>query len=106
MNYNFTENQVFEAKKDMRKKIFFLLLIKDPSNEREYKDIDASKVFDSTVAKITGYNKILSYPAELISVIALLEAARLELQKKEFNFRVYRKLILDAGSEVEKIKEV
>lgn len=106
MNYKFTQEQIIEAKKDMRKKIFFLLLMKDPYNERDFEHIDATRVFDSTIAKINGYNEILLYPTEMISVMALLEAARLELQKKEFNFRVYRKLVLDAGSEVDKIKEV
>ena len=43
---------------------------------------------------------------ELVTVLSLLQAAMTEYNNPEFDFQTYRKLILDAGAEVEKLKEV
>ena len=42
---------------------------------------------------------------EIVTTMSLLQAAKKEFNKDRFNFRIYRKLILDAGSEIEKLKE-
>ena len=46
---------------------------------------------------------MLSYPTELVTVMSLLEAARMEYFSENFNFKIYRKLILDSGVEIMKI---
>jgi hypothetical protein len=38
--------------------------------------------------------------------MSLLQAAMNEYNSLKFNFKTYRKLILDAGSEIDKLKEV
>jgi hypothetical protein len=93
-------------KKKMRTQIFFLLLIVDPSTKNEYLDIDVDKTFDDTMCRISGLNSLLSYPTEIISVLSLLQSAKNEYHNPKYNFSRYRKLILDAGAEVLKIKEV
>lgn len=102
----FTTNQFEENKKKLKNQIFFLLLIADPKTKNEYKNIDAVEVFDNTMKKIDGYNRLLINPKNMIYIMSLLEAAYVELLKDEFDFQVYRKLILEAGSEVLKIEEV
>ena len=44
-------------------------------------------------------------PPELVETMSLLESAWSEYMSDDFNFRVYRKLILDAGSEIMRVKE-
>lgn len=102
----FTNNQIAEAKQYMRKRIFFLLLIVDPKTKDEYLNININDAFNSELTKIGGMNNILFNPPELVRIMSLLEAALMEYQKECFDFGKYRKLILDAGNEVLKIKEV
>lgn len=102
----FSGNQISEAKKYIRKHIFFLLLIVDPKTKDEYKNIDVFEAFDNELTKLAGMNSILFEPPELVRVMSLLEAALIEYQNYNFSFSKYRKLILDAGNEVLKIKEV
>lgn len=102
----FSENQIQEIKQYIRKRIFFLLLIVDPKTRNDYENINVSDAFYSELTKIGGLNSILYEPPELVRIISLLEAALIEYQKECFDFGKYRKLILDAGNEVLKIKEV
>ncbi len=106
LNIEITEKQLSGIKKKMRTQIFFLLLIVDPSTKNEYLDIDVDKTFDDTMCRISGLNSLLSYPTEIISVLSLLQSAKNEYHNPKYNFSRYRKLILDAGAEVLKIKEV
>ena len=101
--YGFLQSsQIVNIKEQLRKKIFFLLLIFDPSTKIEYEEIVPEDVFNY----INGLNSLLNYPNEIIEVMTLLESARLESQKEHFNYHNYRKLILDAGNAVLNIKEV
>ena len=50
-------------------------------------------------------NDILFNPPELVTLISLLETARKEANKKDCDFKKYRKLILDSHSLIDKIKE-
>lgn len=102
----FTESQVAVTKQSMRKQIYFLLLCADPKTKDNYQNVDIDQAFESILTKFGGLNEVLLCPPELVKVLALLEAARIEYSKESFNFAHYRKLILDAGNEVLKIKEV
>lgn len=102
----FSSNQISEVLAYMRKRIFFLLLIVDPKEKDKYENINVDEAFDCALKKLSGLNSILFEPVELVRVIALLEAARIEYASEHFEFATYRKLILDAGNEVLKIKEV
>ena len=102
----FTQNQIAETKKSLRGSIFFLLLCVDNKTSHEYKDVDVNKCFNGLLLKIGGMNKLLMNQPELVTVMSLLQAAMNEFNNPEFNFQTYRKLILDAGAEVYKLKEV
>ena len=103
------DNQFTDSTSYIRKQIFYLLLYVDPKTKDEYKDTDVCKAFSGLMFKLGGLNSLLSEPPALVSVMSMLEAALLEYQKlindSNFNFSKYRKLILDAGNEVLKIKE-
>jgi hypothetical protein len=101
----FSENQISQTKKSLRGTIFFLLLCVDPKTSWEYKDVDVNKCFISLLYKMGGLNKLLFEPVEIVTAMSLLQAALDELNSSEFNFGIYRKLILDAGAEIEKLRE-
>lgn len=102
----FTKDQIVQTKKSLRGSIFFLLLCVDKQTASEYKDIDVNKSFQGLLLRIGGMNDLLMNQPELVTVLSLLQAARTEYNNPEFDFQTYRKLILDAGAEVNKLKEV
>ena len=102
----FTQNQIAQAKKSLRGSIFFLLLCVDKKTAHEYEDVNVNKSFNGLLLKIGGMNQLLMNQPELVTVMSLLQAAMIEYNSPDFNFKTYRKLILDAGSEVNKLKEV
>lgn len=108
---SFEQSQIAEVKQEMRKRIFYFILIADPETCDQYKDVDVEAAFNNELHWLGGLNEILFYPPELVRVIGLLEAALHEYKTptwRDVPFRksLYRKLVLDAGSEVLKIKEV
>lgn len=102
----FTQNQIAEIKKSLRGSIFFLLLCVDNKTSHEYKEVDVNKCFNGLLLKLGGLNQLLMNQPELVTVMSLLQAAMNEFNNPDFNFQTYRKLILDAGAEVYKLKEV
>ena len=65
-----------------------------PFYEDNYGKID--QYFDSLLLQIYGLNEILNQDEKVISILVLLEGAKLELSKEDFNLTRYRKAILDA----------
>lgn len=102
----FSQDQVIWSKEKMRKSIFFLLLIADPKTKNEYNNIDVNNAFKNLLYRLGGFNSMLEGEPKLIIVMSLLERALLEYNSTKFDFSIYRKLILDAGAEVQKIEEV
>ena len=101
----FTENQIAQTKKSLRGSIFFLLLCVDPKTSYEYKDVDINKCFNGLLLKLGGLNKLLLEQPELVTTMSLLQAALIEFNNPDFNFKIYRKLILDAGKKKKKLRE-
>lgn len=102
----FTQNQISQTKISLRKSIFFLLVCVDEKTSQDCKEVDVNKCFEGLLLKLGGMNKLFMEPPELVTVLSLLQAAMIEYNKPKFNFHTYRKLILDAGAEVDKLKEV
>ena len=106
----FTQGQIKNTKSSLRKSIFFLLVCVDKRTSQEIieecGEIDVNKNFEGLLLKLGGMNQLLMEPPELVTVMSLLQAAMIEYNNPNFNFKTYRKLILDAGSEVDKLKEV
>ena len=100
---HFDDLQIEEYKEKLHKEMFWLLLYKDPKTKDEFKNVDFEKYFINLMKKIDGLNILLFYPVEIIAIMSLLQAALNETRSDDFNYRSYRKLILDAHSLVDKI---
>ena len=104
---DFSSLQIKEIKEKMRKQIFFLLQIVDPETKAQYQGIDVDSAIEDVLRTYGSLNDLLGYPEGFVTVMVMLNAAYSEYQKgPEFDWRVYRKLILDAGHAVLEIKEV
>lgn len=97
---SFSENQMLDYKKKLHNNIHWLLVYK----ENDYKLLD--EYFNTTLLKLNAMNELLSYPNDIVSLYETLEAARLVLNSDDFNFKTYRKLILDAHSLIDKLPEI
>lgn len=97
---SFSENQMSDYKKKLHNSIHWLLVYK----ENDYKLLD--EYFNTTLLKLNAMNELLSYPNDIVSLYETLEAARMVLNSNDFNFKTYRKLILDAHSLIDKLPEV
>lgn len=99
------DHQISSLKVSLRKAIFFLLLYVDPKTKSQYENINVDEAFMNLQYRLHGLNKILKEPQELIIVMSLLESAWDVFKSNDFDFNVYRKLILDAGAEMTRIRE-
>lgn len=102
----FTQEQMQVTKESMKKKIFFLLLLVDKKTAANYEGVDVEKTFEGLLSEYGGLNELLGYPAEMVSILSLINAAKLEYNSSDFSWFRFRKLVLDAGSQVDRIKEV
>jgi len=101
----FASHQISDTKEFIRKRIFFLLLVAEDLEEKiKFPSVNLEEAHIGLMWRISGLNDLLGQPQEIVNVLSLLEEAKNSM-KPEFDFPKYRKLILDAGAEVLKIKE-
>ena len=99
----FSPSQVNDFKIKLHKKLFWLLLYKDPDTKDSYKTIDFDQYFKNLMKEIDALNELLFYPEPIIEMCCKLQAAYIESRNEDFNYKLYRKLILDAHGLVDKI---
>ena len=87
----FNSDQFESFKTKMRKKIFWLILYTDERTNANYKNINVKEYQKNLMKQISAFNSLLFYPDEMVDIINNLEAARLELEKSDFNFKTYKK---------------
>lgn len=101
--YDISEKQLEEYKTKLHNKLFWLIIYKDNATCSKYPNVDYSKYFEGLMRELSGFNALLNYPVELLEIMNLLQAAYNETTKTNFNYKIYRKLVLDAHSLVDKI---
>lgn len=92
----FPDTQFDSYKQYLHSKIHWLLIYKDSRCNESYQTIDVDKCFTTLQVQLTGLNSLLNYPSTLITLMTLLESAKIEQAQTSFNFNNYRKLLLDA----------
>ena len=101
----YSSTQIHSTKVSIRKSIFFLLLYVDPETSGDYPDINVADAFSNLQYRLSGLNSILQEPPEILETMSLLEAALNEYKSESFDFKRYRKLVLDAGSRIMAMEE-
>lgn len=102
----FTSEQIADQKKSLHSALFWLLLYKDPDTSYKYEYVDVDKYFKSLMLRIGGLNSLLNYPAVLVTLMSVLQAAKDENLKEDFDYPTYRKLVLDAHTLVDQLPEI
>lgn len=99
----FPDNQMSRYKDKLHKRIFWLLLYKDPKTKEEFTHVNYEKYVEFLMKELDGFNSLFEYPTEMIQVMSLIQASYKEAEKDCFDFKVYRKLVLDAQNLIDKI---
>lgn len=101
----FNKEQLNEYRERLHKKMFWLLLYKDPATKEAYEYVDFSKYFNFLMKELGGLNELLSNPPHLIETMSVLLAAYNETTNTPFVYANYRKLILDAHNILDRVFE-
>lgn len=100
----FADASASDYKTKLHKKMFWLLLYKDPKTADEYKHVDFDEYFTDLMKELKGLESMLvKDPGDLIGLMTMLQAAYNETLKDEFNYRIYRKFVLDAHSALDRL---
>lgn len=102
---SFSSDQIAATKNALHKSVHWLLIYKDPATKDNFKDIDVDNCFHSIMLRISGLNELLGCQPVIVSILSILQAARTENKKDDFCFKTYKKLIFDAHSLIDRIKE-
>lgn len=94
----FSNKQILEVAHIMHSDIHKLLLYKDKYFTEKIFDNDEDFIayFENLLFKFGGLNSILGEPDLMIVLMSTLKAAYNETQKESFNYRLFRKAILDS----------
>lgn len=101
----FQTKQFEDYKVKLHRDLFYLLLYKDPKTAGQFIDVNFEKYFLGLMLKIDGLNELLFYPKEIVEMMALLEEAYKLTCNAEFQYSIYRKIVLDAHNLVDRICE-
>ena len=99
----FSDTQLEKYKEKLHKKLFWLLLYQDPKTKDKYSSVDFDKYIIGIMYELNGLNELLFYPTELVSIMSILEAALHEVKKENYDYQIYRKLVLDAHSLIDRL---
>ena len=100
---DFTNEQLAEYRDKLHRKLFWLLLYKDPNTKDAFVAINFDNYFTSLMCELNGLNDILMCPNGMVEMLSVLEAAYKESNNENFNYRLYRKFVLDAHNLLDKM---
>ena len=84
--------------------VHWLLLYKDPAQGDRFANADFNTTIDSTMRKMVGLNALIGPSSAMADVLVCLEGAKITAEKEPFDWRIYKKLVLDAHNAIDKIE--
>ncbi len=93
----FTDKQINEAVKQMHNDIHKLLLYKDNKITEQIfnSDEDFINYFNNLLFRFGGLNELLGEPKQMVSLMSTLQGAYDEVTGDVFEYKVFRRAILD-----------
>lgn len=94
----FSDKQIECNADSMHNAIHKLLLYKDKNATGTIFDDEEQfqHYFQNLLYRFGGFNTLLGEPVQMVSLMSTLQAAYDEVIKDDFNYFIYRRLILDA----------
>lgn len=103
----FTDEQIDEAVKVMHNDVHKLLLYKDKEVKETIFNTEEDFVnyFTNLLFRFGGLNELLGEPKQMVALMSTLQAAYDEVQSNTFNYRTFRRAILDSHGYIKAIFE-
>jgi len=103
----FSEEQIIETAQRMHSEVHKLLLYKDPKIfDRVFNsDEDFEIYFSNLLFRFSGLDTLLGKPETMVRLLSVLQAAYNEAFSDTFNYKIFRRAILDAHSLIKSIFE-
>jgi hypothetical protein len=101
---DFTSEQLAEYRSKLHGKLFWLLLYKDPNTKDEFGYVDFDTYFLTLMKELNGLGDLLLHPDGLVEMLTVLEAAYKESKETDFNYKIYRKFVLDAHTILDRMQ--
>lgn len=110
MEYKYSEftcKQISELSRLMHNDVHKLLLYKDKKVEEEIfkTDEDFFFYFENLLFRFAALNELLGEKIEMVQLIISLYTAYKEASKSKYDYRIYRKAILDSHGYIDRIFE-
>lgn len=102
---NLSTEQIEKYKTKLHKKLFWLLLYKDPKTKDKYVNVNFKKTFTSFMWMLSGLNDLILSPSWMVELMSILQTAYTEGSKEDYDWHKYRSLIFDAQSLVDNLGE-
>lgn len=99
----FSDKQIIDNAKLMHNEVHKLLLYKDPNVRIDLfnSEEDFYNYFQNMMIRFDGLNSLLGYPTQMIGLMSTLQAA-MNLCKDNYDYKTFRRLILDAHGYITK----
>lgn len=97
---NYSEEQFKNYKNKLHSVIHWLLIYADEKNPI------LDEYFVKVQYRFEGLNELLNYPTQLVEITNLIESAKMEYKKQNFNHKLYKKSIFDIHDLIDKLPEV
>ena len=94
----FSNEQLGEIVNDLHKKIHRLLYLKENNSSNLYECVT------DLIYVVAGLNSLFYNSKEFVDLLIILENLKLELNNSNFDFKRYRKFVLDAHGLVDKLR--
>ena len=95
---DFSDSQIEINATIMHNEIHKLLLYKDPkiTPKNFNSDNDFLNYFNNLLYRYGGLNKLLGEPSHMVAFMSTLQSAYDEVSSEKYNYKAFRRLILDA----------
>lgn len=97
------DEQFEKYRKILHKKVFWLLVYRDPSTAEQYSHVDFDQYMERLMEYLDAMNRLLCYPAEMLEIMGMLESAWQDTKAEPFDYRKFRRKILEAHSLIDRL---
>lgn len=84
--------------KRLHSQIHWLLLYAEKNSP------DLEGYFDKVQMHIAGLNSLMNYPSSIVDLCVLVECARTEYDSPNYDFKRFRKIVLDAHEVIDRME--
>lgn len=95
----YPDEQFNGYKKRLHSLVHWLLIYAEENNSI------LNSYFEKVQYKLDGLNELINYPTQLVEIMNLIESAKIEFNRENYNFEIYRKTILDIHDLIDKLPD-